>query len=166
MTEPAWSIKELINGIPRLHVALYFFLLCLPGFVAIYNVFLKLMNIFVFIVVNALTAVGALMTLIDFTLSNARRFYSLIGNPFRGESKGLTLAFSFSDSVPTEITVLLLSRKVFCERKFLLTRFTWVKLFYCGNKSGNDPERVVSLHLAPSGTQSVKPKMGALNFSW
>ena len=62
------------------------------------------MNIFVFIVVNALTAVGALMTLIDFTLSNARRFYSLIGNPFRGESKGLTLAFSFSDSILTEIT--------------------------------------------------------------
>ena len=30
---------------------------------------------------NALTAVGALMTLIDFTLSNARRFYSSMGNP-------------------------------------------------------------------------------------
>ena len=36
---------------------------------------------------NALTAVGALMTLIDFTLSNARRFYSSIGNPLGG--KGL-----------------------------------------------------------------------------
>ena len=102
LTEPAWSIKELSNGIPRLPVALCFFLLCLPGFVAIYNVFLKLMNVFVFIVVNALTAVGALMTLTDFTLSNARRFYSLMGNPFRVESKGLTLAFS--DSIPTEIT--------------------------------------------------------------
>ena len=42
------------------------------------------------------------MTLTDFTLSNARRFYSLMGNPFRVESKGLTLAFS--DSIPTEIT--------------------------------------------------------------
>ena len=104
LTEPAWSIKELSNGIPRLPVALCFFLLCLPGFVAIYNVFLKLMNVFVFIVVNALTAVGALMTLTDFTLSNAKRFYSLMRNPFRGESKGLTLAFSFSDSIPTEIT--------------------------------------------------------------
>ena len=31
---------------------LCFFLLCLPGFVAIYNVFLKLINIFVFIVFN------------------------------------------------------------------------------------------------------------------
>ena len=31
--------------------------------------------------VNALTAVGALMALIDFTLSNARRFYSSMGNP-------------------------------------------------------------------------------------
>ena len=31
--------------------------------------------------VNALTAVGALMTLIDLTLSNARRFYSSMGNP-------------------------------------------------------------------------------------
>ena len=30
---------------------------------------------------NALTAVGALMTLIDFNLSNARRFYSSMGNP-------------------------------------------------------------------------------------
>ena len=33
------------------------------------------------ITLNALTAVGALMTLIDFTLSNARRFYSSMGNP-------------------------------------------------------------------------------------
>ena len=29
---------------------------------------------------NALTAVGALMTLVDFTLSNARRFYSSMTN--------------------------------------------------------------------------------------
>ena len=29
---------------------------------------------------NALTVVGALMTLIDFTLSDARRFYSSMGN--------------------------------------------------------------------------------------
>ena len=33
------------------------------------------------IMINALTAVGELMTLIDFTLSNARRFYSSMGNP-------------------------------------------------------------------------------------
>ena len=30
---------------------------------------------------NALTAVGALMALKDLTLSNARRFYSSMGNP-------------------------------------------------------------------------------------
>ena len=30
---------------------------------------------------NALTAVGALMTLLDFTLPNARRFYSSMGSP-------------------------------------------------------------------------------------
>ena len=34
-----------------------------------------------FALIDALTAVGALMTLIDFTLSKARRFYSLMGNP-------------------------------------------------------------------------------------
>ena len=38
---------------------------------------------------NALTAVGALIALIDFTLSNARRFYSSMGNPLAG--KGLKL---------------------------------------------------------------------------
>ena len=38
--------------------------------------------------INALTAVGALRALIDFTLSNARRFYSSIGNPLA--AKGLT----------------------------------------------------------------------------
>ena len=31
--------------------------------------------------IDALTAVGELMTLMDFTLSNARRFYSSMGNP-------------------------------------------------------------------------------------
>ena len=34
---------------------------------------------------NALTAVGALITLIDFTLSYARRFYSSMGNPLAVE---------------------------------------------------------------------------------
>ena len=37
---------------------------------------------------NALTALGALRALIDFTLSNARRFYSSMGNPL--PVKGLT----------------------------------------------------------------------------
>ena len=33
------------------------------------------------VIVNALIAVGALRALMDFTLSNARQFYSLMGNP-------------------------------------------------------------------------------------
>ena len=36
---------------------------------------------------NPLRSVGALITLIDFTLSNARRFYSSMGNP--SDMKGL-----------------------------------------------------------------------------
>ena len=32
-------------------------------------------------ITNPLTAVGALRALIDFTLSNARRFYSSMGDP-------------------------------------------------------------------------------------
>ena len=42
--------------------------------------------------INALTAVGALMKFIDFTLSNAGRFYSSIGNPLA--VKGLSDFFS------------------------------------------------------------------------
>ena len=42
---------------------------------------------------NALTAVGALMTLKDFTLSNTRRFYSSMGNPLA--VKGLRLALGW-----------------------------------------------------------------------
>ena len=34
-----------------------------------------------FALIDTLTAIGTLMTLIDFTLSNARQFYSLMGNP-------------------------------------------------------------------------------------
>ena len=41
------------------------------------------------VVSSALTTVGALMTLIDFNLSNARRFYSSMGNPLA--VKGLDL---------------------------------------------------------------------------
>ena len=40
---------------------------------------------------KALTAVGALMTLINFTLSNVRRFYSSMGNPLA--VKGLSVNF-------------------------------------------------------------------------
>ena len=43
--------------------------------------------------VNALTAVGALVTLIDFTGSNARRFYSSMGNPLvKNNHKVLVIA--------------------------------------------------------------------------
>ena len=44
--------------------------------------------------INALTAVGALMTLIDITLSNARRFYWSMGNPLA--VKGLTTSKTIS----------------------------------------------------------------------
>ena len=38
-------------------------------------------NVKNYVPINALAAVGALITLIDLTLSNARRFYSSMGNP-------------------------------------------------------------------------------------
>ena len=38
---------------------------------------------------NPLVSVSAVMTLIDFTLSNARRFYSSMGNP--SDTEGLTV---------------------------------------------------------------------------
>ena len=47
--------------------------------------------------INALTAVGALMAVIDFTLSNARRFYSSTGNPLA--VKGLTTSALTSHSI-------------------------------------------------------------------
>ena len=50
-----------------------------------------------FALIDALTAVGALMSLIDFTLSNARRFYSLMGNPLA--VKGFISKVVQSDSV-------------------------------------------------------------------
>ena len=44
---------------------------------------------------DTLTTVSALMTLIDFTLSNARRFYSSMGNPLavKGLKGGIQLPF-------------------------------------------------------------------------
>ena len=46
------------------------------------NSSLRFSNALVYFVYHFLVnAVGALMTLIDFTLSNARRFYSSMGNP-------------------------------------------------------------------------------------
>ena len=44
-----------------------------------------------YVAINPLTADRSLRTLIDFTLSNARRFYSSMGNPLDG--KGLKLFF-------------------------------------------------------------------------
>ena len=51
------------------------------------------------VIFNALTAVGALMTLIDFTLSIARRFHSSMGNPLavKGlKSQFLVVRYEFS----------------------------------------------------------------------
>ena len=47
--------------------------------------------------VNALTAVGAFMTPIDFTLSNARRFNSSMGNPLAVKGLIITDKVVFGD---------------------------------------------------------------------
>ena len=47
-----------------------------------------------FALIDALTAVGALMTLTDFTLSNARRFYLSREDPFA--VKGLTMTKNYA----------------------------------------------------------------------
>ena len=48
-------------------------------------------------VINALTAVGSLKALLDFTLCNARRFYSSMGHPL--VVKGLIITISILKSV-------------------------------------------------------------------
>ena len=45
------------------------------------------------LVLNPSVSVSALMTLIDFTLSNARRFYSSMGNP--SDTEGLSRFYMF-----------------------------------------------------------------------
>ena len=45
-------------------------------------------NVKNYVPINPLTAEWVLRALIDFTMSNARRFYSSMGNPFDG--KGLS----------------------------------------------------------------------------
>ena len=50
-------------------------------------------NVKNYVRINPLTAEWALRALIDFTLSNARRFYSSMGNPLEG--KGLRILFFF-----------------------------------------------------------------------
>ena len=47
----------------------------------VYKIFHKCCYVSLLATLNALTAVGALMTLLDFTLSNVRRFYLSMGNP-------------------------------------------------------------------------------------
>ena len=59
LTELAWSIKNLLYGIPRLHVALCFYF-CVCRFL-LQNVFLKLINIFVFFVFILVDAFGFLV---------------------------------------------------------------------------------------------------------
>ena len=51
---------------------------------------------------NAFTAVGALTTPIDFTLSNARRFYSAMGNPLAVQ--GLTTSKTTSPAINNVLT--------------------------------------------------------------
>ena len=57
----------------------------------------KLMDIKT-LLINPLTAEWALRALIDFTLSNAKRFYSSMGNPLDG--KGLTTSKTMSPLTP------------------------------------------------------------------
>ena len=59
LTELAWSIKDLLYGIPRLHVALCFYF-CVCRFL-LQNVFLKLMNIFCFLCFILVDAFGFLV---------------------------------------------------------------------------------------------------------
>ena len=59
---------------------------------------------------NALTAIGALMTLIDFTLSNARRFYPSMGNPL-----------AVSERVNQQLTVISVHVNGFNENYYPLT---------------------------------------------
>ena len=49
--------------------------------------------------VSPLTAEGALRALIDLTLSNAKRFYSSMGNPLDGKGLGLSIKQFASDKV-------------------------------------------------------------------
>ena len=54
-------------------------------------------NVKNYVPINALTAVGALMTLKDFTQSNGRRFYSSMENPLA--VKGLTTSKTMSPAL-------------------------------------------------------------------
>ena len=59
LTELAWPIRDLLYGIPRLHVALCFHF-CVCRFLLL-NAFLKLINIFVFFVFILFDALGFLV---------------------------------------------------------------------------------------------------------
>ena len=50
-------------------------------------------------------SVSALMTLIDFTLSNARRFYSSMGNP--SDTEGLTTPKTVPINPPVSVSALM-----------------------------------------------------------
>ena len=70
-----------------------------------------------FHVINPLTAEWVLMALIDFTLSNARRFYSSKGNPL--DEKGLTTS---------KIKQQLGSASVICHGRAKWTELYWLTL--------------------------------------
>ena len=53
----------------------------------------RTLNVDITQTVNALTTVGALMTLTDFILSNARRFYSSMGNPLAVQGLNVKMDF-------------------------------------------------------------------------
>ena len=63
-------------------------------------------NVKNYVPINPLTAEWALRALIDFTLSNARRFYSSMGNPLDG--KGLTTSKTVSPLIGNIVLVAVL----------------------------------------------------------
>ena len=60
----------------------------LVGYSTLYS---QVNNVKNYVPINPLTAECSLRALIDFTLSNARRFYSSMGNPL--DRKGLSVSF-------------------------------------------------------------------------
>jgi len=72
----------------------------------------KILGKFITRTFNPLTAEWALRALIDFTLSNARRFYSSMGNPLDG--KGLTMSqliLLFVGSIGCSVVLILLAHR-------------------------------------------------------
>ena len=84
LTELAWSIRDLLYGIPRLHVALCFHF-CVCRFLLL-NAFLKLINIFVFFVFILFDAFGFPHFLVPSQQRNHRKYFYCHGKYFAKEN--------------------------------------------------------------------------------